>query len=128
MNGLKKVREKDVFGTGFFGLFSHDLNIGADAFYQSLQGASRTKLYELGSTIFDHLAHGLRPSNGTGELGEQILPYFLRVGGGQGRDILIDGASGHAERTLTDGLSQFLLRGLHERRVERATHIEYHHP
>lgn len=124
----KKNQKKMILAPVFCRLFAHDLNLGTDAFYQTLQRASRAEFHEVGSPIFDHLAHRLRPSYGAGKLGKQVTPYFRRVGSGQGCGVLIDGACGHAEHTLPDGLSQFLLRGLHERRVERATHIEQHHP
>ena len=78
----KKNQKKMILAPVFCRLFTHDFNVGADAFYQPLQRASRTEFHKIGGTVFNHLAHGLRPSYGTGELSQQVLPYFLWIGGG----------------------------------------------
>jgi hypothetical protein len=75
----KKNQKKMILASVFCRLFSHDLNIGADAFYQPLQSAPRTEFHKLGGPIGNHSAHGLRPPHRTGELRQQVLPYLFRV-------------------------------------------------
>lgn len=96
-----------------------------DLFNQALEYAAGAHLCELGSAILYHFLDGLRPTDGSGELVDEVLLYIGGVDIWLGINVLVYGASGGIECGGCYGSFQLLAGRLHQRRVEGATHLQY---
>lgn len=91
---------------------------------EALKNLARAELYELGSTVGNHVAHGLCPADRGCELSNEISLDFGRVCVGKSVYILINGAYRHVELGCLDSGGKFGAGGLHAGRVERTAYLE----
>ena len=67
---------------------------GINFLYQSLQHISGANLNKFGCPVLYHILNALRPFNRSGKLEDEVFLYFLGLGNGKGRYVLVDGAGG----------------------------------
>ena len=95
--------------------YSVNIHISVNFYNHALQGLAWSALSEIVGTVGNHVLHALRPTHRAGELGNEVLLDFGRIGMRFAVNILIDGAHGCIDFCLFDGGLQLILGGLHER-------------
>ena len=91
----------------------------------ALQRLARTTLGEVVGTVGNHILNTLSPTDGTRELGNEVSLDLSRISMRLSIDILIDRTLRRLDLRLLDGSLKLVLGRLHQRRVERATHLQH---
>ena len=100
------------------------IDITVDLGNHALESLTGAALGEVVGTVGNHILHTLRPTDTAGELRDEVGLNLGGIGMGLAIHILVDGALGCLDLRLLDGSLEFVLGGLHQRRMEGTTHLQ----